>query len=91
MYYDAGMFDCFPLMCALISLYIDINPRTRNYPLECKLLLEMESGSVFLEEADYGDPFAKSQMIVTDPAGMTKETIRTYFPETWIWELVTVG
>lgn len=21
----------------------------------------------------------------------TKETIRTYFPETWIWDLVSVG
>lgn len=31
---------------------------------------------------------------VEDPAGVTKETketIRTYFPETWIWELVSVG
>ncbi|XP_070827272.1 alpha-2-macroglobulin-like protein 1 isoform X3 [Chaetodon trifascialis] len=28
---------------------------------------------------------------VEDQAGMTKETIRTHFPETWIWELVTVG
>ncbi|XP_031139390.1 alpha-2-macroglobulin isoform X3 [Sander lucioperca] len=24
-------------------------------------------------------------------AGMTKETIRTYFPETWIWEQVSIG
>lgn len=28
---------------------------------------------------------------VEDGAEMTKETIRTYFPETWIWELVSVG
>ncbi|XP_039985815.1 alpha-2-macroglobulin-like protein 1 isoform X2 [Xiphias gladius] len=28
---------------------------------------------------------------VEDRAGKTKETIRTYFPETWIWELVSLG
>ncbi|XP_026154585.1 alpha-2-macroglobulin isoform X2 [Mastacembelus armatus] len=26
-----------------------------------------------------------------DKAGITQETIRTYFPETWIWQLVYVG
>ncbi|XP_034723150.1 alpha-2-macroglobulin isoform X2 [Etheostoma cragini] len=33
----------------------------------------------------------KSLSMEEPKAGMTKETIRTYFPETWIWELVSVG
>lgn len=30
---------------------------------------------------------------IPDDAGAekTKETVRTYFPETWIWELVSLG
>uniref|UniRef100_A0A8C2WD89 Alpha-2-macroglobulin-like protein 1 n=1 Tax=Cyclopterus lumpus TaxID=8103 RepID=A0A8C2WD89_CYCLU len=44
-------------------------------------------------------PFAEALMesdetesaIVEAEAGDTEETIRTYFPETWIWELVSVG
>lgn len=50
---------------------------------------------VYAEEVAYNYVAFEDQMPDSAPdedqAGMTKETIRTYFPETWIWELVSIG
>ncbi|XP_056139910.1 alpha-2-macroglobulin-P isoform X2 [Lampris incognitus] len=56
-------------------------------PLSCEpetmaLAYEEDEGKAFMESA--AAPHAA-------PAERSKETIRTYFPETWIWELVSVG
>lgn len=35
--------------------------------------------------------YAEMEQSVGNQNEETKETIRTFFPETWIWELVSVG
>lgn len=45
------------------------------------------AGEVYLVSADQTDEVAEAG-IIEENLG---EPIRTYFPETWIWELVSVG
>ncbi|XP_042342251.1 alpha-2-macroglobulin-like protein 1 isoform X2 [Plectropomus leopardus] len=49
---------------------------------------------LYYDSGDYSDMPVGIAFVSSDEepwSGKTKETIRTYFPETWIWELVSVG
>lgn len=59
-------------------LSIDNNPRTRTYHFSRTLGYDYEASGDILEDE------------VQKTKTKTK-TIRTYFPETWIWDLVSVG
>ncbi|XP_042270737.1 alpha-2-macroglobulin-like protein 1 isoform X1 [Thunnus maccoyii] len=67
-------------------------------PYNCheRIMYEMLYYDVADTEADaltesLSEEAGAAPLSVEEKSGKTKETVRTFFPETWIWELVSVG
>uniref|UniRef100_A0A8K9Y0A8 Alpha-2-macroglobulin-like n=1 Tax=Oncorhynchus mykiss TaxID=8022 RepID=A0A8K9Y0A8_ONCMY len=62
-------------------------------PFDCNLLTaRFLVGSNGILDDEMNDPLLVANMMPeTSASAGPKETVRTYFPETWIWDLVPVG
>lgn len=71
----------------LTNLKLETRPCGRSHPV---FYSESASGDRFLRRGDTAVPIMGISAIQHSP-GMKKNTARTHFPETWLWELHLIG
>ncbi|XP_068561676.1 alpha-2-macroglobulin isoform X2 [Cebidichthys violaceus] len=74
----------------------DVKKPQNCYDRDFLMYEDMEDGSAdmlydSMPEANTDPVRAKTDIPAKAEPGKTEETVRTYFPETWIWDLVSVG